>query len=63
MTQDREDQLAALSRKANLLRQRDLVMIQRAGMGHLGGDFSALDILVTLLLCRPARGPAASRCS
>ncbi|MBE3567709.1 MAG: transketolase, partial [Thermogemmatispora sp.] len=48
MAQDREDQLAALRRKANLLRQRDLVMIQRAGMGHIGGDFSALDILVTL---------------
>ncbi|MBX5450511.1 transketolase [Thermogemmatispora sp.] len=48
MTQEREDQLTALRKKANLLRQRDLVMIQRAGMGHIGGDFSALDILVTL---------------
>jgi transketolase len=48
MTLDRGEQVALLRRRANLLRQRDLVMIQRAGLGHIGGDFSALDILVTL---------------
>lgn len=30
------------------IRQRDLRMIERAGMGHIGGDFSVTDILVTL---------------
>lgn len=37
-----------LSRLAAVIRQRDIQMIQGAGIGHVGGDFSAIDILVTL---------------
>jgi transketolase len=33
---------------AALVRQRDLEMVSAAGLGHLGGEFSATDILVTL---------------
>jgi transketolase len=37
-----------LRRQANAIRRRDLAMIQRAGVGHVGGDLSAADILATL---------------
>lgn len=37
-----------LREKANSIRQRDLIMIHEAGSGHIGGDFSATDILTTL---------------
>jgi transketolase len=33
---------------ANSVRRDDLHMVYRAGLGHLGGDFSVADILVTL---------------
>lgn len=39
------DKLRALS---SAIRRRDLEMIYRAKLGHIGGDFSAIDILVTL---------------
>jgi transketolase len=39
-----------LAERANALRRRDLVMLNRAGLGHTGGDFSAADILTTLYL-------------
>lgn len=35
-------------RRAVEARRRDLDMVHRAGMGHLGGEFSAMDILSTL---------------
>lgn len=37
-----------LSRLAAAIRRRDLQMIYDAKLGHIGGDFSATDILVTL---------------
>jgi len=45
-----EDRAAHLAAAAAALRCRDLEMITAAGMGHIGGDFSAADILVTLYL-------------
>lgn len=38
----------ALSKLATAVRRRDLQMIYDAKLGHIGGDFSATDILVTL---------------
>ncbi len=38
----------SLVRRAREIRRRDLVMLHRAGLGHPGGDLSAIDILVTL---------------
>lgn len=35
---------------ARALRARDAVMVHAAGNGHLGGDFSLADVLVTLVL-------------
>jgi transketolase len=37
-----------LSRLATAVRRRDLQMVHNAGLGHIGGDLSATDILVTL---------------
>jgi len=37
-----------LQRRAREARLHDLRMVYGAGMGHLGGEFSAMDILVTL---------------
>lgn len=37
-----------LSRLATAVRRSDLQMVHRAGIGHVGGDLSAIDILVTL---------------
>jgi len=39
-----------LAERANALRRRDLAMLNRARLGHTGGDFSAADILTTLYL-------------
>ena len=38
----------ALARQADNARLRDLEMVGRAGLGHVGGDLSVLDILTTL---------------
>ena len=38
----------SLVRRAREIRRRDLLMLHRAGLGHPGGDLSAIDILVTL---------------
>jgi hypothetical protein len=38
----------ALREMAQRVRHDDLHMVYRAGLGHLGGDFSVADILVTL---------------
>ena len=48
MITQHEEQVSALSKLATSIRQRDLAMIHHAGIGHIGGDFSAIDILVTL---------------
>jgi len=37
-----------LRRQANEIRRRNVRMIYEAGMGHIGGDLSATDILTTL---------------
>lgn len=42
------EHIAALAEQANTIRMRDLIMVNRAGMGHIGGDFSAIDILTAL---------------
>ena len=44
----RTQQIERLRRQANEIRRRDLRMIYEAGMGHIGGDLSATDILTTL---------------
>jgi transketolase len=46
----REEQLRLLADGARLIRRRNLALIQGAGMGHIGGDLSATDIVATLLL-------------
>jgi len=43
-----EDRIEALRRKANEIRRRDMRMVYEAGMGHIGGDLSVIDILTTL---------------
>lgn len=40
----------AMKEAARTIRVRDLVMVHDAGLGHLGSDFSAIDILATLYL-------------
>lgn len=40
--------VAMLAERARAIRVRDLQMVYEAGIGHLGGEFSAIDILVTL---------------
>jgi transketolase len=60
------DQAAPVLREiAQQVRRDDLGMIHRAGLGHLGGDFSVIDILVTLyaavLNIDPAEPLAAQR--
>jgi transketolase len=40
--------VAALKRRAAEVRLRDVRMVYEAGLGHIGGEFSAIDILVTL---------------
>ena len=42
------DAAPVLSEIAQRVRRDDLQMIYRAGLGHIGGDFSVIDILVTL---------------
>ncbi len=53
---ERRSRLAGI---AAAIRRRNLAMILRAGMGHVGGDFSAVDILTVLYLlvldCDPER--------
>ena len=43
-----EQRREMLRRRANQSRTTDLQMIGRAGLGHVGGDMSVLDILTTL---------------
>lgn len=55
---DRAAVIAHLREAARLARRRDLVMIHEADLGHVGGDFSVLDILVTLYLAVLRTDPA-----
>lgn len=43
-----DERAALLADEATRIRRQVLTMINRAGMGHVGGDFSVTDILVTL---------------
>jgi len=44
----REQTTKMLSERATRIRRAALTMVQRAGVGHVGGDLSAADILATL---------------
>lgn len=46
----REHAVAHLAEAARLVRRRDIEMVRAAGLGHIGGEFSVIDILVTLYL-------------
>jgi transketolase len=56
---------AEIARRAQVIRRRDLEMVYRSKLGHLGGEFSATDILATLYLgvlrVDPARPDAPDR--
>ena len=54
----REEVIAHLRRAGIELRRRDPVMIAHAGNGHIGGDFSIADILLTLVLHELRLDPA-----
>ncbi len=43
-----QDEVAELRRRSVRIRLRDLRMVYEAGLGHIGGEFSAIDILTTL---------------
>lgn len=45
---DRADQIVQLAEVARRIRLQDLALVHHAGAGHIGGDFSAIDILTTL---------------
>src|SRR4051812_23159258 len=44
----RQDQIAHIAEAARQIRLQDLKLVHFAGAGHIGGDFSAIDILATL---------------
>jgi transketolase len=44
----RADQIAHIAEAARQIRIQDLKLVHYAGAGHIGGDFSAIDILATL---------------
>lgn len=46
----RQEAIAHLHEAARLVRRRDIQMVRAAGLGHIGGEFSVIDILVTLYL-------------
>ena len=52
------DELAAAARRVRL---RDLDIVSNAGMGHIGGEFSVTDILVTLYLAVVDQGDGSER--
>jgi len=47
---DRAAVVAHLAEAARQVRRRDIQMVRAAGLGHIGGEFSVIDILVTLYL-------------
>ncbi|PZF86671.1 transketolase [Jiangella anatolica] len=46
----REAVLAHLAEAARAVRRRDIQLVHEAGQGHIGGEFSVTDILVTLYM-------------
>jgi len=46
----REETVAHLAEASRLVRRRDIEMVRAAGLGHIGGEFSVIDVLVTLYL-------------
>jgi transketolase len=54
----RDEVVAHLRRAVRELRRRDPIMIAHAGNGHIGGDYSIADILVTLVLHEMALDPS-----
>jgi transketolase len=46
----REAVVAHLREAARLIRRRDIEMVHRAGLGHVGGELSIIDVLATLYL-------------
>jgi transketolase len=46
----RDEAVAHLAEAARLVRRRDIEMVRAAGLGHIGGEFSVIDILATLYL-------------
>ena len=46
----RDEQIRLLADGARLIRRRNLALIEAAGLGHVGGDLSAADIVTTLFL-------------
>lgn len=46
----REERVRLLAEAARLIRRRNLALIEAAGLGHVGGDLSATDVVVTLFL-------------
>ena len=46
----REAVVAHLAEAARQVRRRDIQMVRAAGLGHIGGEFSVIDVLVTLYL-------------
>ena len=46
----REEVIAHIARGARLIRMKDLANVVNAGQGHIGGEFSIIDVLATLYL-------------
>ncbi len=53
----RDEAIAHLHAAAKSVRGRDIQMVRAAGLGHVGGEFSVIDILVTLYLDSLNMGP------
>jgi transketolase len=47
---DRARVVGHLREAARLVRRRDIAMVRASGLGHIGGEYSVTDILVTLYL-------------
>ena len=56
----REQAVAHLAEAARQVRRRDIQMVHAAGLGHIGGEFSVIDILVTLYLHAMNMSPGAA---
>ncbi|MDN4491652.1 transketolase [Demequina sp. SYSU T00068] len=52
-----EEAVAHLRAAARAIRKRDIQMVRAAGLGHIGGEFSVIDILTTLYLDSLNMGP------
>jgi transketolase len=47
---DRDTVVRHLAEAARLIRRQDIQMVHTAGLGHVGGEFSVIDVLATLYL-------------